>query len=86
MKRFLSTLLILISLLLITSCTNPSADATSLKESQNTKSETITVYVTNTGKKYHEYGCRYLQFSCIEKELQQAINQGYTPCYICITP
>lgn len=92
MKRFLPALLI-ISLLFITSCTKSAKEynvsqslnsynvvAASLNESRDI------VYVTDTGKKYHEYGCRYLQFSCIAQDLQQAISKGYTPCSVCITP
>ena len=42
-----------------------------------------TVYITNTGKKYHNSGCRTLKDSCIPISLTDAINQGYTPCQIC---
>lgn len=98
MKRFLPTLLILITLFTILYSKtakehNVSQDlnsyivnTASFKNPQDTEGEIISVYVTSTGKKYHEYGCRYLQYSCIEKDLQQAINEGYTPCSICITP
>ncbi len=99
MKRLLPTLLILI-ILFITSCTTETAkeynvlqsldsynvDTASFKNPQDTENQTTSVYVTDFGKKYHEYGCRYLQYSCIEKDLQQAIDKGYTPCSICITP
>ena len=43
----------------------------------------IMVYVTDTGTKYHEYGCRYLRKSCNEIEFESAKNRGYKPCKIC---
>ena len=99
MKKSLSILLIL-ACLFFTSCTTEttkqydvtqdlsidSINAVSFTPYQDKELETTTIYVTNTGSKYHEYVCRYLEYSCIEKELQQAINQGYTPCSICINP
>ncbi|MEX1377644.1 MAG: hypothetical protein AB1Z23_09265 [Eubacteriales bacterium] len=47
-----------------------------------TKSEKI-VYITNLGSKYHRYGCRSLNDSCIEITLTNAIAKGYEPCKIC---
>ena len=99
MKKFLSTLLIL-AILFLTSCTtetmleyditqdlsSDNSNVVSFTPYKDTEIEITTIYVTDTGNKYHKYGCRYLQYSCIEKELQQAINQGYTPCSICINP
>lgn len=38
-----------------------------------------TVYVTNTGAKYHLGGCRYLSSSKIPISLSDAILQGYDP-------
>ncbi len=42
-----------------------------------------TVYVTNTGGKYHRYGCRYLHSSCIPISLANAQNSGYGACSVC---
>ena len=53
----------------------PPAGSTSKKEA--------TVYVTNTGSKYHRAGCRYLKKSKIPIKLSEAKNQGYTPCKVC---
>lgn len=41
-----------------------------------------TVYVTNTGSKYHRYGCSYLK-SCNSIDINSAIARGYTPCSRC---
>jgi len=46
----------------------------------------ITVYITNTGKKYHSAGCRYLSKSCIPISLSEAKAEGYTPCSRCNPP
>jgi len=45
--------------------------------------EEDTVYITNTGAKYHRAGCRYLSKSCISISRSEAIDQGYTPCSVC---
>jgi hypothetical protein len=46
----------------------------------------IIVYVTNTGEKYHVDGCRYLSRSQNAITLQEAKNEGYTPCSVCHPP
>jgi len=48
--------------------------------------QTATVYVTDTGSKYHRYGCRYLRESCHARTLSQAKGQGYTACSVCNPP
>lgn len=45
-----------------------------------------TVYVTNTGAKYHKEGCRYLSKSKIAINLSDAIAQGYGACKVCKPP
>ena len=42
-----------------------------------------TVYVTETGSKYHSAGCRYLKKSQIPMSLSEAKRQGYTACSVC---
>lgn len=42
-----------------------------------------TVYITETGSKYHNWGCQYLSQSCREISLDDAIAQGYTACSRC---
>lgn len=44
------------------------------------------VYVTNTGEKYHSYGCQYLRKSCISISLGSAVASGYTRCSRCNPP
>lgn len=42
-----------------------------------------TVYVTRTGKKFHRAGCRYLRYSSMAINRDEAIREGYTPCSVC---
>ena len=55
------------------------------KKTQSTKTEdkTGTVYITDTGDKYHRSGCRYLKKSKHAISLSNAKAQGYTPCSVC---
>lgn len=46
----------------------------------------VTVYVTNTGEKYHRWGCQYLWNSSIAVTLDYALASGYTPCSRCNPP
>lgn len=48
--------------------------------------QTVTVYVTNTGEKYHLSGCSSLRKSKIPIELSDALTQGYEPCKRCHPP
>lgn len=45
--------------------------------------QTVTVYVTNSGTKYHRAGCSHLKSSKIEMDKDAAIAAGYTPCKTC---
>ena len=47
------------------------------------KSISNTVYITNTGSKYHKASCRTLKNSMIKTTLQEAKADGYTACKIC---
>jgi len=48
-------------------------------------SQTI-VYITQTGSKYHQAGCRFLGKSRILIPLSEAKQKGYTPCGVCHPP
>jgi hypothetical protein len=45
-----------------------------------------TVYVTRTGSKYHNDGCRYLKKSKIAVTLSEAKRLGNTACSVCRPP
>jgi hypothetical protein len=49
-------------------------------------SQTQTVYITRSGKKYHSDGCRYLAGSKIAISLKDAKAKGYTACKVCHPP
>jgi len=42
-----------------------------------------TVYITDTGTKYHNIGCHYLNSSQHSVQLSWACSNGYTPCSVC---
>ena len=42
-----------------------------------------TVYVTNTGTKYHLTSCQYLSKSKIPMQVDSASEAGYTACSVC---
>lgn len=44
------------------------------------------VIVTSSGTRYHLPNCRYVKYktNIIEKDINTAINAGYTPCKVCI--
>ena len=46
----------------------------------------ITVYITETGKKYHRSTCDYLKKSSRAISLEDAKSQGYGPCSRCKPP
>lgn len=48
--------------------------------------EQISVYLTNTGAKYHKSNCRFLDESRYETTLEDAISQGYVACKVCKPP
>ena len=48
--------------------------------------DAITVYVTETGSKYHRDGCEFLANSKIPVTLDKAKKEGYEPCKVCKPP
>ena len=56
------------------------ANSSFIVQSQNNE---YTVYITNTGKKYHRAGCRYLSKSQTAISKSDAISSGYSPCSVC---
>jgi len=45
-----------------------------------------TVYITRTGAKYHDDGCRYLSRSKFKTTLKEAKESQYTACSVCKPP
>jgi len=48
--------------------------------------DTVVVYITRTGTKYHRAGCHHLKHSCIPVTLTEAREQGYSACSVCKPP
>lgn len=46
----------------------------------------LTVYITETGEKYHRSGCQYLRKSKIPISLGKAVERGYSRCSKCNPP
>lgn len=66
-----------------TSTSTSSVSSSKNTSSSNMKSSSYTVYVTNTGSKYHRGGCSYLRSSSHAIDKNSAISQGYTACSRC---
>lgn len=64
---------------------SPPKSVPSYEENLPPEPETITVYVTNTGEKYHSAGCQYLRKSSIPISLENA-KLSYSPCSKCYPP
>ncbi len=60
--------------------------APTVKKTANPSGGSTTVYITDTGEKYHKSGCRYLSKSKHAISLEKARAQGYTPCSVCKPP
>ena len=56
---------------------------TSSQKNATASSQSYTVYITNTGKKYHRSSCSYLKKSKSAISVSSAKAQGYTPCSRC---
>ncbi|MBS5620902.1 MULTISPECIES: hypothetical protein [Eubacterium] len=78
MKTIKKSFLLICFALFLTGCGGKSTDS-------DISDDTI-VYITNSGTKYHEEGCRYLKHSSIEISLTDAIDEGYDPCSVCSPP
>ena len=84
MRRFLFISL----LVLAVACgSQPSHHAVSRPEPvPQTQNNELTVYITDTGKRYHVSSCRYLASSKHAISLGNAKHRGYTPCKVCQPP
>lgn len=48
--------------------------------------ENVIVYITKTGTRYHQAGCRYLPEETPSLTLAEAVEKGYSPCRVCQPP
>lgn len=50
---------------------------------QSAAADSRTVYIGNSGEKYHKQGCRTLKGGGHAISLDDAVDAGYTPCKVC---
>ena len=50
---------------------------------QRETTQGVTVYITDTGGKYHRSGCHHLRYSCHDIDINEAERLGYTSCSHC---
>ena len=60
--------------------------ATRTEPAPQTQRNEVTVYITDTGSRYHVSTCRYLRYSKHSISLREAKHLGYTPCKVCQPP
>lgn len=53
------------------------------EEEETEKKNSYTVYITDSGSKYHRKSCGYLKKSCYAIDIDKAEYEGYTPCSRC---
>jgi hypothetical protein len=47
------------------------------------KQNSEVVFITKTGKKFHQVGCRSLARSSIKTTRAEALAKGLQPCHVC---
>lgn len=65
------------------SLTSNSKSSSETSPTSSTDNQSYTVYITNTGSKYHSASCSYLRKSKIAINLSEAKSKGYTACSKC---
>lgn len=81
--------ILLLALLVLAVCYEslPSQPAVTASDPiRSTQYKQATVYITNTGERYHVSSCRYLRYSKHPVSLGEAKRRGYTPCKVCQPP
>ncbi len=63
--------------------TTQSSESTTTYDTTQASQESIIVYITDNGKKYHTENCSYLSHTSNPITLKDAIEKGYTPCSKC---
>lgn len=63
--------------------TSSSGSSSGSGSSSSVQTVTATVYITDTGSKYHRWGCQYLRESSRAILLTEARARGYTACSRC---
>ena len=50
---------------------------------QQVSTQPIYVYIAKNGEKYHRENCRYLKYTKIKITLEDAKDNGCSPCSVC---
>ena len=67
----------------LAAATTVSSNSYGSSTSSSGQTQSVTVYVTKTGSKYHKSGCQYLSQSKIAISLSKAKSSGYSACSRC---
>jgi hypothetical protein len=81
MRRLIIAVLLSLCLLVSSGISSESINPTFKIGQKDQKEETV--YITNTGEKYHREGCRHLAKSKIAIKKSDAIARGYEACKVC---
>jgi hypothetical protein len=84
MRRILFIVLLLLAVGCGSLQSRPAVTAT--EPTSSTQTNEVTVYITNTGERYHVSTCSYLGSSKQPISLAEAKRRGYTPCKVCQPP
>ena len=84
MKKFITLIVLFAAILFVAPVQHICAQSPTVRLAEDPQS--VTVYITRTGKKYLRDGCRYLLQSKIKTTLKEAKSNGYTPCKVCHPP
>ena len=83
MKRIALAALLLLTLVCSTTQTTAPLVKAAVANLANPQRNEVTVYVTDTGAKYHRAGCVHLRRSSHPLSLSEARRRGYEPCKVC---
>lgn len=98
MRRTLPNALLLVAVLVLLSvavgCGSQTSDRSASSEQSTStaqaapqiENDQLTVYVTETGQRYHLSTCRTLRGGGRPISLADAKRRGYTPCKVCQPP
>jgi hypothetical protein len=81
MKKIIISILLGLTLLIGSAISSEPVRTTSTLNQKDQKEETV--YITNTGEKYHRESCRHLAKSKIPIKKSDAISRGYEACKVC---
>lgn len=87
MKKLSSLLLVLVMIFSLCGCEQETTGITENTSAvfEEAEPESLVVYRTETGEKYHRESCICLK-SKIETTVDEALSMGLEPCFVCQPP